>query len=418
MSKERNWFERAQQELGRLEFLQQAEVDLDQYLAAEMAEGHGLELVQLTKQHCFSQALLNVAASKHWRPEPVLADKDLILGKLQDRDAEVGIPFEKAPRGIGAFGGSGSGKTNSQSVLIGQFRQHGKQSLIWDFKGEVPLLPMVWDDAIVFTPQIAPWQWLEPVGDPLAYYIGLTGELRAEFELRPETYHLLYGIFERLLRGMRPGDPFPSFEDLRRVVEHEAREQKRENLYSIARALMSLCVVLGPQARVRKAAPLSKHYRVIGYNLVGTDPRIIRLFFGFHLNKLLLEAQERGHTTELQTAMVVDEGSILFSRELMIYGVSHISAAKRFASMARFTGTSLIVGAQNISQIDPFLLQNLGTLLVFRSPSYDDAVLAAKMLGLPSESIEGLMHLKVGEAWVRSEGWEQACKIQVPLFQP
>lgn len=330
----------------------------------------------------------------------------------------IGIPLSAIGTNLGVFGSIGSGKTNFILWLINQLITLGIVVRFWDFKGEASRLINYFRNSIVFTPQNAPWQWLEPVGNVIAYYASIIDDLRVEFEIRPETYPLVWQIFERLVRGIKPGDPFFSWEDFYRVLEHEAGAQKRENLHTVARIIKGICVALGPNACVRKAPNIDGRYSVIGYDFVGAPISLFRLFLGFHFTKIILKVQEEGHTTDLAGVDVIDEGSPLFSKELMQYGVSHISPAKRFISMSRFTGNAAIVGGQNISQTDAFLKNNIGSLVIFRCPSVEDSEEAVRLLGLPLESTDELMKLKTGEAFVRCAGWQEAVKIKVPEFKP
>jgi len=412
-------FKKAKEELARLKFLEDAEIPPGLYVAAKWVEGDGFDLPQLAEEQFFSQALLNIAQQKNYGPPAVNENTGIILGTHAKLGTPVGIPDYDVPSNILITGGSGTGKTNLGLSLIDQFRRKGITCRFWDYKGEANRLPFYWRDAVVFTPQTAPWQFLEPVGDPMAYYTGIIGDIRLEFELRPETFPLLWQMWERILRGMVNKEIlYPSWEDFCRVAEHQAKADGRENLLTAARALRNICVVLGPQARVRKVPDISDRYRIVGYDFVGQDPKILRLFLGFHFTRLIMKCQEDGLVTVLRAVDFIDEGSVLFSSELMLRYTSHISAAKRMVSMGRFTGNGLIISTQNLSQTDSFAKQNAATLSVFRTPSVDDAIEAAKMLGLPRDSVQELMRLACGEAYVRSIGWKQPVKIHVPLFKP
>jgi hypothetical protein len=201
------------------------------------------------------------------------------------------------------------------------------------------------------------------------------------------------------------------------VVHDEAESTKRENLFTVERVLLSLEVLLGPNARVRYVPKDEQRNAIEAIDLSGQDPKMIRLFLGLHLNELLLKAQAREHTTSLRAVEVIDEIAPLASVEATRSLYGDMNGLQRFATMARFTGTGLIMGAQNISKIDSFI-KNVGTLVVFRPPSYEDAIDAARLLGLPPESTQLLMGLRVGQAYVRSVAWEQPVLVQFPEIQP
>lgn len=404
--------------MAKNEFLLKAGINPDLILANAISFGDGFELPFLAQDNLERQALINIVSNKYHEPKTDLNDA-LILGQSIQSGKPIGIPFNDTTTGVGIFGASGSGKTNAELYLINQFRQRNNiETLFWDLKGEGRRFLDFWPDAMVFTPSNWPCQWLEPPTgcDPIPYFTGFMSEIRTEFDLRSETFPLSYGIYERVVRALKPGDPYPSISDFRRILEWEADHVKRENLFTLARVFLNLEVILGPNARIRKAPDISGRYKVVAIEFVGQDPKILRLFLGFYFNRLLIAAHQQEHGTTLRKVIIIDEASPICSIELNNQGTANLSSVKRFATQARFTGTALIIGAQNISQIDNFV-KNVGTVMVFRTPSVNDSIDAAKMLGLANDSIEQLMNLKVGEAWVRGVGWTQPVKIQAPLFQ-
>lgn len=418
MSSEEQWFERIESDLVKMRFLEENGVDPRYYVIANRLERAGSRLGSLWRKQFLARALVNRENRRHYTPPPIDPSRDLLLGFQYGTSYPVGIRLD-SPMRICVVGASGSGKTNAIFYYIGQLRKLSIKIYVWDYKHELQRVIPFWEGSILFTPRNAPWQHLKPIGtDHLAYYIGIMGEIRLEFQQRPETIHLGWQIIERMLRGMREGDPPFSWQDLLRVLEAEAIAQGRENLFTLARAVLSICTVLGPQSAAREVPDISDRYNVIGYSFVGQDPAIYRLFLGFEFTRLLFEAQAQGHTTDFRRVHVFDEGSMVFSSELMQRGVAHLSSAKRFLSMARFTGTGFIIGAQNLCQLDPFVTQNCDIFLAFRCPSLDDAALAARMLGLDAIATQDLMHLPVGVAYARAGDWEAPVKIQVPLFQP
>jgi hypothetical protein len=114
---------------------------------------------------------------------------------------------------------------------------------------------------IIFNVHNAPRNSLIPVGDRTAYLMAFVNALRDFGQLRPETHHLLWDIIDRMWRSVKPGQPFPCLEDLRRILDYEAKRLDRENLLTISRAVHSLCTVLGDAARIRKPADLETDCR-------------------------------------------------------------------------------------------------------------------------------------------------------------
>ena len=387
--------------------------------ALDQLKADGFDIAEAMEESMQAYATISASCPEEHEPEVEDKNQSMHLGYSLKTGKLIYIMNLFLTYGVLVIGAIGSGKTNFVFHLLSQLYAIGIKCIFWDLKGECRRIIDYWDDAMLFTPKDAPWQWLEPPPrcDPLTYGMGVISEIRTEMGLRDETFPLLNNIWERILRGMKPGDPYPSIEDFRRIVEHEAKIQNRENLFTASRVLSSIETVMGSNARVRRAPDISNRYKIIAYEFVGNDPKMPRLFIGLHFNKLLLKAHNEEHTTELRAVEIIDEASPICSIELNQQGVGNLSSIKRFVSMARFTGTGLIIGGQNCSKLDS-TVKNCGTVICFRTPSYDDAWDAGKLLGLPRESTDELMQLKPGEAYARSIGWDKAVKIKVPLFQP
>jgi hypothetical protein len=140
---------------------------------------------------------------------------------------EAPVPMDILGQNILFAGAIGTGKTNAILTVLGQLVSKGKKGRFWDAKGEARRLPLYFPNARVFTPCTAAWQPFQvPTGvDPMAFGIGVITEIRIGADLRSETFPLLYSIWDRIVRGLRPGDPWPSVSDFRREVHDEAEQQ-------------------------------------------------------------------------------------------------------------------------------------------------------------------------------------------------
>ncbi len=395
-------------DLALMQYLAECGVDPAFYVQARMMEMAGCELAGHQLTQLFFQARRNAAARMHWRPPPVESGIRIWFG-------DAAIPMDRLGLNTLVSGAVGSGKTNAELVIIAQLLEAGCHVRWWDGKSEARRLPLIFPAAAVYTPTTAPWQMFQPPPgvDPMTFGVGVITELRIAGELRAETYPLLYSIWERIVRGQRPGDPWPSLSDFRRVIHDEADQTHRENLYSVVRMLLSLEILMGANSRVRYVPKGEQRHPLEAIDLVGQDPRTTRLLMGLQLNELILSAQAEEHSTSLRRLEVIDEIAPLASIEVTRSLYGDLNGLQRFATLARFTGTGLIMGCQNISQIDPFV-KNVGTFIAFRQPSYKDAVEAGHMLGLHLDATEQLMRLPVGAAYVRSVGWELPVLVQFP----
>jgi Type IV secretion-system coupling protein DNA-binding domain len=390
--------------------LREMGVDPAAFVAAQAADRPGFELPKHIMQDLIQQAIRN--SVRPYSPPPPAAGRVMPFGS-------VTLDLDLLGSGMVISGGTGSGKTTAIFRMIDNALTQGIRSMFYDFKGESRRFHQFWPQAMVFSPQTAPWQWLQPPAgcDPLSYFIGVMAELRNEVDVHPSTYQLAYSIYERIVRGLAPGDPFPSWADFRRVLEHEAAAQERPNLYTLARAFQNVETVLGPNARVRVAPDVTERFPIVAYDFVGLDTSLIKLFLGLHFNRMLHEAQQHEHTTGLRCFNIIDEAGPIGSIELLHRTGDTLSSVKRFATMSRFTGNPLVLGVQNISQLDPFL-KNAPTLVCFRAPSFDDAQDGARMLGLPRESARELTGLGVGDCWIRRAGWPRPVKTHIEAFEP
>jgi hypothetical protein len=401
-----NWIEKLQNVLLEMQFLSEAGVNPSPYLTSLIAEGYGFELAQSIKSHLWQQAVLNSVTP----PQAPSVDQDQDVLYLGD----VPIPLNRLGQNMLLTGAVGTGKTNGILNVIKQALGRVETIKFWDFKGEARRLPLIFPEAKVFTPRNAPWQFFQvPHGvNPMDFGVGVITAIRIGTELRAETFPVLYSIWERIVRGRRSDDPWPSVHDFRLVVHDEAEATHRENLFSVERMLLAIEVLLGPNARVRYV-PKEQSNALEGYDLVGQDPKIFRLFIGLHVNELLFMAQAEEHTTKLRAIEVIDEIAPLASVDVTRTLYGDLNGLQQAVTLLRFTGTGLIMGAQNISRIDP-LIKNVATLVVFRPPSYEDAIDAARMLALKPDAAQKLMGLSVGQAYVKSVGWAQPVLVQFP----
>lgn len=410
-------FEEFQERAAQLQFVKEAGLNPGLLAAASRFKDGRFGLPQKAQEQVLDLALLNyIRNSDYTPPGDIPPEKKFVFGTKEGRNIPIVASRDVLPSHLVVAGRSRVGKSNFLYWLIKQLRKMGIKVRYVCLKGEGRRMLRVFAEAMLFWLRTFPRNPLEFVGDRTAYWLGIVSEIANAYKLRPETYPLLLGILERIFQALKKGEPFPSWEDFRRVVENQAKLQGKENLYTAARTLFHITVALGQAARIRQAPDIRGRYGIEILELVGVDPRLIKCILGFDFTRLLLEAAEQGHTTELREVLVIDEGAPLFSRELREEGAGYVDPMKRYISMAGFAGTGLCVGIQNLSQTDPFVLGNCGVFVCFQCASYDDAVVASKMLCLPRESIQEIMSLPVGTAFVLCAGWERAVKVTIPLM--
>lgn len=159
-----------------------------------------------------------------------------------------------------------------------------------------------------------------------------------------------------------------------------------------------------------------KRYAIEAINLVGVDPRAFRWFLGMEFTQSLHNSQSCGHSTDLIGATVIDEALNVFSKELFQHAETGLASPKKRITTGRFTGEALLGGAQNSSELANFYTQNNGTIVVLQCNSADEALHAAKLIGLPRERAHEIQKLKKGECFVWSAGWQQPVKCTFPYL--
>ena len=86
------------------------------------------------------------------------------------------------------------------------------------------------------------------------------------------------------------------------------------------------------------------------------------------------------------------------------------------AEMRTF-GEGFIIADQSPSQVDMAAIRNTNTKLIMALPEAEDREVAGKSIGLTDEQIEEIGRLKVGEAIVYQNDWEEAVKCKIRKYE-
>ena len=194
------------------------------------------------------------------------------------------------------IGGTGMGKTTMLMRIVCELvRRFRIRVILLDHKGEGRrLLRILGDQVIVFRPDQEPWNMVEPVGHPDAYWWGFSSELGRAFNLRPETWTELPGVLKRIHANRQPSDAYRSLKDFERILKHLATVEQRQKFDTAASAIASLNHFLGKTAYIRKAPAIEDRYQVIVYEHLGLPPRIHSFLTGVRFLRLQMKSSSEG----------------------------------------------------------------------------------------------------------------------------
>ena len=226
----------------------------------------------------------------------VAADRAVLFGHEVGTNRRVAVDVNVFKTHGLFIGGTGAGKTTMLMRIICELvRRLRIRVIVNDHKGEGRrLLPLLGRQVIVFRADQEPWNMLEPVGHPDAYYWGFASELGRAFNLRTETWTELPGILKRIHAGRKPDEPYRSLKDFERILKHLSVTEQRHKFDTAAGALASLNHFLGRTAYIRKAPNIDDRYRVIVYEYLGLPRRIHSFLTGIRLLRLQMKATAEG----------------------------------------------------------------------------------------------------------------------------
>jgi len=120
--------------------------------------------------------------------------------------------------------------------------------------------------------------------------------------------------------------------------------------------------------------------------------------------------------SELKRLIVGDETLLESPLDAAVSAGAQMGAYERLVLLSRYLKIGFFGAAQAISPLPSIIKSNITTVVCLRCPNPREARDAAAMLGLPEERAQELIHLPVGQGFVRSVGFGGAVKISLPDF--
>lgn len=346
------------------------------------------------------------------------------LGMLENGAGMFCIDEEDICRNILIAGQAGSGKTNLNFVLMGQF--YGKIPFwVFDFaKREYRVLARA-EDVIVIRPEelkfnplrpppgVSPREWLAKNMSVISeLFFLMTGSGGYLYSEAAKLYEI-FGVWE----GQ---DTYPNLKDLQKLLLHE-----NPGYMSREKAYWEVCLnrmeyitrSLGPMIECDKDMLPSLVGKNVVFEMVGLPEDIKAMLsyllllwlFSYRINQS--ESREKNYTM----AFFLDEASSLFDVKREHRNEQPIPIIDILTKQLRATGVGLIVTDQEPSRLSYSIKANAGVRISFTLSSGYDIKDFAASLDLDQEQREVLKRLGVGTAIVKkSFGYTDPLVLHVP----
>lgn len=135
-------------------------------------------------------------------------------------------------------------------------------------------------------------------------------------------------------------------------------------------------------------------------------------------------SEHRGMNLELRHVTILEEAHNLLKRTSTdqtaessnVAGMAVEKIANSMAEMRTY-GEGFVIADQSPSLLDLATIRNTNTKIVMALPEKEDRESAGKSIGLNDEQIPEISRLKMGEAIVYQNGWEEPVKVKIHKYK-
>lgn len=349
-------------------------------------------------------------------PEPDIDPRTLIfIGRRRALRRMTGISKKLLTMHLLIQGPTGSGKTNLIWFIIRQLIEAGVRVVFHDHKNEGRKLLRRYSGVVVLRVSDFRENLLKPVGDPKQYFSTFWSEFARAYRIRRETAVKLVGISMRVFTGLKPDEPHPSLYDFACMLHRMSKSEGDSTLATAAVALESLNATLGEAATVREGPCADDVFNVVVMQCHGQPSEFLEFFMGIRLFRGHVKAIAHGHTGELTSAVVSDEGGIEFAKEFSAEsGSGYITPQKRLITQCRSTGTGLVIATQSVSAIDPVVISNIGSFVCLKAQSEADVRISGRLLGFPDERFDEVRNIPRWSGLLKTPSHSGAVLVDIP----
>ena len=309
-------------------------------------------------------------------------------------------------------GCSGSGKTTLIHLIVSSLAGLFRMILI-DHKDESLRFVKHIPDATYIPLNQQRWNCLAGAGNQRAYIRYVATLLARLMALLPVTANAMQA---KLLPLCADVNHLPSISDLASIFIALMKQDARSSLLTASRGFADLSVTMGDWATVRQGHwPFNE--RLLNVIPLKDCPAAFEHFYVSLLFKQLADmASAGGHTTKLHQLVIFDEGRNFFGKEMeSASGSGRTNLATDILTKMRSYGLGLVIGTQSLVKTQSTVIDNAGTVIVFRTNSEMEAKAACRLLGWDESRYMELITLEVGMAWVRSPQCLHPVKIKIPF---
>ncbi|MDD5677083.1 MAG: DUF87 domain-containing protein [Kiritimatiellae bacterium] len=349
-------------------------------------------------------------------PEPDIDPKLLVfIGRRRALRRMTGILKKLLTMHLLIQGPTGSGKTNLIWFIIQQLIEFGLKVVFHDHKNEGRKLLRRYSNVVVLRVSDFRENFLKPVGDPKQYFSTFWSEFARAYRIRRETAVKLVGISMRVLAGLKPGDPHPSLYDFPHMLHELAKRYNDPTLTTAAVALESLNATLGEAATVRDGPCADDLFNIVVVQCHGLPAEFLQFFMAIRLFRKHVKAIAQGHTGELTSVIVSDEGGVEFAKEYAAEaGSGYIPPQKRLITQFRSTGTGLIIATQSVNAIDPAVIANVGSFVCLRAQLDADVRISTRLLGKSEEQSDDVRNIPRWSGLLKTPSHSGAVLVDIP----
>lgn len=376
---------------------------------------HGAKAQAILENMLTGPAILAGLSSPTEPSEPDVDPKNMILiGWRRALRRMTGVLRRLFTTHLLIQGPTGTGKTNLIWFIVRQLIELGLKVVFHDHKNEGRKLLRRYPGVVVLRISDFRENFLKPIGDPKQYLTTFWSELGRAYRLRRETVVKVTGISLRVVAGLRPEDPYPSLYDFACMLRRMSKSEGDSTLSTAATALESLVETMGKAATVREGPCADDLFNVVVVQCHGLPHEFLHFFMGIRLFRTHLKAIARGHTGELTSVIISDEGGIEFQKEPAGEYVHISNPQRRLITQFRSTGTGVIIATQSISAIDPAVIANVGSFVCLKAQSDPDVRLSGRLLGLSEDKLDQVRSVPRWSGLFKSPSHAGPVLVEIP----
>jgi DNA polymerase III delta prime subunit len=377
---------------------------------------HGAKAQAILETLLRGPSVLAALAPPTEPPEPDAPQKSMLhVGVRRALGRMTGIAKRFLTTRFLIQGPTGSGKSNLIWLLIRQLVADGIRVSFSCGKNEGRKLLGRFAGVIVLNIPDLRENLFKPVGDAKRYFTTFWSEFARAYRLRRETVVKLIRLSLQVLAGQKEGDPSPSLYDFACLLHVTSKTGGDRTLETAALALESLNATLGEAAMVREGPCAEDLFPIVVVQCHGLPPEFLQFLMAVRLYRTHEKAIARGHSGELTSVIISDEGALEFGRELAgETGSGYITPQKRLITQFRSTGTGLIIAAQSVSALDPAVVANVGSFICLRAQTDADVRVSGRLLGLPDNRLDEIRQIPRWSGLFKSPDHNGAVLVDIP----